>query len=105
MTRTQYWGLLCMALAAGLAGGVLSDQLFSTDPVWAQHRQRVVNSEEYLLVDKTGKTRGGLGLGADGGVALILTARDGTKTLYVSPDEPQTIRLSDNTGKTLWTLP
>lgn len=105
MSRTQYWSLVIIALLAGLVGGFLSDRLFTDDAVWAQHRSKVVNSEEFLLVDKAGKTRGGLGLGADGGVGLILTGKDGTKTLYISPDEPQMIRLSDNTGKTLWALP
>lgn len=105
MTRRQYWSLLLPACLSGLAGGFLSDRLTSMDSVWAQHRQKVVNSEEFLLVDKSGKTRGGLGLGPDGGVGLVLTGKDGTRTLYISPDEPQTVRLYDNTGKTLWAVP
>jgi len=105
MTRKQYWTVLFLASASGLVGGFLSERLIPTDSVWAQHRQKVVNSEEFLLVDKAGKTRGGLGLGRDGGVGLILTGKDGTKILYISPDEPQVIRLSDNAGKTLWALP
>ena len=105
MTRRQYWGVLVVASLSGLVGGVLSDRLFSIDSLWAQLRQRVVNSEEFLLVDKAGKTRGGLGLGADGGVGLVLTAKDGTKTLFLSPDEPQVVRLMDQSGKTLWGLP
>lgn len=105
MSRTQYWSLMIMALLAGVVGGFLSGRLFSDDAVWAQQRTRVVNSEEFLLVDKAGKTRGGLGLGADGGVGLVLTDKEGIKTLYISPDEPNSIRLSDNTGKTLWALP
>jgi len=105
MSRRQYWSLMITALLAGVVGGFLSGRLFSDDAVWAQQRSKVVNSEEFLLVDKTGKTRGGLGLGADGGVGLILTGKEGAKILYISPDEPQVIRLSDNTGKTLWALP
>ena len=105
MSRTQYWSLMIMALLAGGVGGFLSGRLFTDDAVWAQQHNRVVNSEEFLLVDKARKTRGGLGLGTDGGVGLILTDKEGIKTLYISPDEPQVIRLSDNTGKTLWALP
>jgi len=105
MTRRQYGSLLILACLSGLAGGFLSERLISTDFVWAQHRQKVVNSEEFLLVDKAGKTRGGLGLGPDGGVGLILTGKDGTRTLYIYPDEPQAVRLYDNTGKTLWAAP
>jgi hypothetical protein len=97
--------MLVTALLAGLAGGFLSDRLFSTESVWAQHRNKVVNSEEYLLVDQAGKTRGGLGLGPDGSVGLILRDKEGNKTLYISPDEPQVLRLTDNAGKTIWVLP
>ena len=105
MYRTQYWSMMIMALLAGVVGGFLSGRLFTDDAVWAQQRNKVVNSEEFLLVNKVGKTRGGLGLGPDGAVGLILTDKEGIKTLYISPDEPQMIRLSDNTGKTLWALP
>jgi hypothetical protein len=105
MTGRQYWSVLIMALVGGVAGGFLASWLFPDEAVWAQHRSRVVNSEEFLLVDKAGKTRGGLGLGADGGVGLILTDKEGTKTLYVSPDEPQALRLYDKSGKTLWAAP
>lgn len=105
MTGRQYWSVLIMAVVGGVAGGFLSARLFPDEAVWAQQRSRVVNSEEFLLVDKTGKTRGGLGLGADGGVGLILTDKEGTKTLYLSPDEPQALRLSDKSGKTLWAAP
>ncbi len=83
----------------------MSGRLVTDDPVWAQQRHKVVNSEEFLLVDRAGKTRGGLGLGPDGGVGLILTDKEGTKTLYISPDEPQVLRLTDKTGKTLWAAP
>ena len=105
MTGRQYWSVLIMAVAGGVAGGFLSARFFPDEAVWAQQRSRVVNSQEFLLVDKAGKTRGGLGLGADGGVGLILTDKEGIKTLYISPDESNVIRLSDNTGKTLWALP
>jgi hypothetical protein len=105
MKRTQYVTVLAMAMLAGLMGGLLSSRFMSVEPAWAQQRHRVVNSEEFLLVDRSGKTRGGLGLGPDGGVGLILTDREGTKTLYISPDEAQVLRLSDKTGKTLWAAP
>jgi hypothetical protein len=101
----QYWGVLAVGLLSGLVGGVLSDRLLSTDTVWAQLRQKVVYSEEFLLVDKNGKPRGGLGLGADGAVGLTLAGRDGIKILYVSPDDPHVLRLADKSGKTLWELP
>jgi hypothetical protein len=105
MTGKQYWFVVLMALVGGVAGGFLSSRLFPEETVWAQQRSRVVNSEEFLLVDKAGKTRGGLGLGPDGGVGLILTDKEGTKTLYISPDEPHVLRLSDKSGKTLFAVP
>lgn len=105
MNKLQYGTMLGAAMLAGLVGGLLSGRWAADEPVWAQQHNRVVNSEEFLLVDKAGKTRGGLGLGADGGVGLILTDKEGSKTLYISPDEPQILRLSDKTGKTLWAAP
>lgn len=101
----QYWGVLAVGLLSGLVGGVLAERWLAPDSAWAQLRQKVIYSEEFLLVDKNGKPRGGLGLGTDGSVGLTLAGRDGIKTLYISPDDPHVLRLADKSGKTLWALP
>ncbi len=104
MRRRDYWLMLAAMTVAGMIGGALSAWYFTSDPAFAQQRHKVVNAEEFLLVDKTGKTRAGLGLGPDGGIGLILVAKNGSKTLHLSPDDPMILKLEDN-GKVIWSAP
>ena len=82
-----------VAVLAGFVGGVLSSQLMTSAPVQAQARAQGVTAEEFFLVDKFGKVRAGLGLDDNGEVGLILTNKDGSKKLYVSPDEKAVLKL------------
>ena len=87
---------LVIAMAAflgGIVGGVLSDQLLSGGTVHAQ-KANGVNAEEFLLLDQAGKARAGLGLDAHGEVGLVLTSKDGSRTLTLSADDPRAIKLT-----------
>jgi len=64
-----------------------------------------VNAEEFLLLDESGKARAGLGLDHQGEVGLVLTSRDGNRTLALSPDGPIAIKLTDRSGRVLWSTP
>ncbi|MEW6542783.1 MAG: hypothetical protein AB1411_04135 [Nitrospirota bacterium] len=105
MDRKQFATVLMVAALAGLVGGALSGRFWATDPAWAQQRFKVVNAEEFLLVDKFGRTRAGLGLDANGEIGLVLTGREGNRRLYFSPDEKQALRLLDKDNRVLWAAP
>jgi hypothetical protein len=64
-----------------------------------------VNAEEFLLLDQSGKARAGLGLDQNGEVGLVLTSRDGNRTLALSPDGPVAIKVTDRSGRVLWSAP
>ena len=56
---------IILALAAGLVGGVISNQLFATRPAFAdkkQMQQKIVIAEEFRIVDKFGNTIGSFGI-------------------------------------------
>ena len=64
-----------------------------------------VNAEEFLLLDSSGKARAGLGLDKNGEVGLVLTSRDGSWTVALSPDHRFVLKLSDQSGRVLWSVP
>jgi hypothetical protein len=64
-----------------------------------------VNAEEFLLLDASGKARAGLGLDKNGEVGLVLTSRDGNRKLALSPDDRFAVKLSDQSGRVLWSAP
>jgi hypothetical protein len=105
MNRKEYGTVAALALMAGLAGGLLAGRVFVDEPAMAQQRHKVVNSEEFLLVDRFGKTRAGLGLDPKGEVGLILLNKDGSRNLYLSPDENNVLQLKDKEGRVLWSAP
>ncbi len=105
MTRKEYALVLLTAMISGLVGGVVGERVFTTGVAVAQQKAHAVNAEEFLLVDPNGKARAGLGLDAQGEVGLVLTSRDGGKTLYLSPDEPVALKLVDKSGRVLWGAP
>ena len=88
----------------GIVGGVLSDQFFSGRAVQAQ-KVNGVNAEEFLLLDQAGKARAGLGLDANGEVGLVLTSKDGSRTLTLSADDPRAIKLTERGGRVLLSMP
>ena len=102
MTRMQYLVLLGAAILAGILGGALSERFFTESLAVAQPKSKGVSAEEFLLLDKAGKVRAGLGLDANGEIGLVMTSKDGTRKLYLSPDESSAVRLVDRNGKVLW---
>lgn len=105
MNRTEFAAVLAVALVGGFLGGLCAERLLSADTALAQQRMKVVNSEEFLLVDKFGRTRAGLGLDHNGEVGLVLLGKEGSRSLHFTPDEPQALKLKDKTGKVLWAAP
>jgi hypothetical protein len=104
MTRREYATIVVVAAASGLLGGAMAGWLLTSEPALAQQRNRV-KAEEFLLLDRSGKTRAGLGLDANGEVGFVLTDKAGNRSLYISPDERQALRLRDKDGQVLWAAP
>lgn len=105
MRRNELAAVLAMALVGGFLGGLFAERFLNVEPAQAQQRMKVVNSEEFLLVDKFGRTRAGLGLDSNGEVGLVLLGKDGNRSLHLTPDEPQALKVKDKTGKVLWAAP
>lgn len=104
MTRWHYALHLVVVLIGSIAGGTLGGWWMATPPAVAQ-KPNGLHAEEFLLLDQNGKARAGLGLDRNGEVGLILTSRDGNKKLALSPDEASAIKLTDRSGRVLWSVP
>lgn len=104
MKQDRFILVLIAAFLGGIIGGVVSDQIFSGRSAQAQ-KANGVNAEEFLLLDAGGKARAGLGLDAKGEVGLVLTNKDGSRTLSLSPDDPVAIKLTERGGRVLWGAP
>ena len=104
MKRSRLALLLFTCFVGSLLGGMLAERLFDRSIVHAQ-KANGVNAEEFLLLDQAGKARAGLGLDANGEVGLVLTSRDGNRTLALSPDGPAAIKLTDRSGRIVWSAP
>jgi hypothetical protein len=104
MKLVQPMTIVMAAFLGGMVGGVLSDQLLSGKTVQAQ-KTNGVNAEEFLLLDQAGKARAGLGLDANGEVGLVLTSKDGSRKLTLSPDDPKAITLVERGGRVLLSMP
>ena len=104
VTHRRFVLLLLAAFAGGSVGGVVSDQWFAGKPAQAQ-KTNGVNAGEFLLLDQTGKARAGLGLDREGEVGLVLTSKDGSRTLTLSPDDRRAIKLVERDGRVLWAVP
>ncbi|TKS61929.1 MAG: hypothetical protein EWM72_00054 [Nitrospira sp.] len=83
---------------------MVSDQVLSSKSAQAE-KTNGVNAEEFLLLDSRGKARAGLGLDANGEVGLVLTSKDGNRTLTLSPDDRSAIKLVERGGRVLWQAP
>ena len=103
MTKMQMVLVLTTFLGS-LIGGMLGERMFVSGVGYAQ-KPNGVNAEEFLLVDQAGRARAGLGLDANGEVGLVLTSRDGNRTLALSPDGPLAVKLTDRSGRILWSAP
>ena len=105
MTRIQYAILVATMFLSGFLGGAMSEHLFSGGITSAASKTNGVSAEEFLLLDKDGKARAGLGLDANGEVGLVLTSKDGNRRLYLSPDDRVALKLADRNGKVIWSAP
>jgi len=87
-----------------MTGGALSGWWFAPSSVTAQ-KINGMNAEEFLLLDASGKARAGLGLDKNGEVGLVMVSRDGNRKLALSPDDRFAVKLSDQSGRVLWSAP
>ena len=104
VTHLKFLSLVGAAFLGGIIGGLLSSWAVSSSSVQAQ-KPNGVNAEEFLLLDSKGKARAGLGLDADGEVGLVLSSKDGQRTLTFSPDERVAIKLVERGGRVVWGAP
>ena len=104
MTKLSWVLVLATTFVGSVTGGLVGERLFVSGLVHAQ-KPNGVNAEEFLLLDQSGKARAGLGLDANGEVGLVLTSRDGNRTLALSPDGPVAVKLTDRSGRVLWSAP
>lgn len=104
MSRRQFGFLIGVTFIGSLMGGAISGWWLAPSLVGAQ-KANGVNAEEFLLLDASGKARAGLGLDQNGEVGLVLTSRDGSRKLALSPDDRFAVKLSDQSGRVLWSAP
>ena len=104
MSRWHFGFLVIVTFVGSIIGGALSGWWLAPSPVKAQ-KINGVNAEEFLLLDTSGKARAGLGLDKNGEVGLVLTSRDGNRKLVLSPDDRFAVKLSDQSGRILWSAP
>ena len=104
MSRRRFGFLVVVTLVGSTMGGALSGWWLAPSPIKAQ-KTNGVNAEEFLLLDTNGKARAGLGLDKNGEVGLVLTSRDGNRKLVLSPDDRFAVKLSDQSGRVLWSAP
>lgn len=104
MSRGQFGFLVVVTFVGSIVGGALNGWWLAPSPVKAQ-KTNGVNAEEFLLLDTNGKARAGLGLDKNGEVGLVLTSRDGSRKLALSPDDRLVVKLSDQSGRVLWSAP
>lgn len=104
MSRRQYGFLIVVTFVGSFIGGAVSGWWLAPSLVGAQ-KANGVNAEEFLLLDANGKARAGLGLDQNGEVGLVLTSRDGSRKLALSPDDRFAVKLSDQNGRVLWSAP
>ena len=104
MSRWYFGFLIIVTFVGSITGGVFSGWWLAPSPVKAQ-KINGVNAEEFLLLDTSGKARAGLGLDKNGEVGLVLMSRDGNRKLALSPDDRFAVKLSDQSGRVLWSAP
>ena len=104
MNRGRFGFLVVVAFVGSIIGGALSGWWLAPSSIKAQ-KTNGVNAEEFLLLDTSGKARAGLGLDKNGEVGLVLKSRDGNRTLALSPDDRSAVKLSDQSGRVIWSAP
>jgi hypothetical protein len=102
---TPRWVLVLLTTFLGsMTGSMIGERMFPLGIAGAQ-KPNGVQAEEFLLLDQSGKARAGLGLDQNGEVGLILTSRDGSRKLALSPDVSAAMKLTDRSGRVLWAAP
>ena len=101
---TAFWVLVVVTFVGGITGGAFSGWWLAPPPAKAQ-KANVVNAEEFLLLDTSGKARAGLGLDKNGEVGLVLMSRDGSRKLALSPEDQFVVKLFDQSGRVLLSAP
>ena len=104
MRRWHFWFLVMITFVGYIIGGALSGWWLAPALVKAQ-KVNVMNAEEFVLLDTSGKARAGLGLDKNGEVGLVMMSRDGNRKLALSPDDRLAVKLSDQSGRILWSAP
>jgi hypothetical protein len=104
VSRWHFGFLVVVTFVGSIIGGAFSGWWLAPSFVKAQ-KTNGVNAEEFLLLDASGKARAGLGLDKNGEVGLVLTSRDGNRRLALSPDDRFVVKLSDQSGRVLWSAP
>jgi len=104
VSRWHFGFLVIVAFVGSMTGGALSGWWFAPSSVTAQ-KINGMNAEEFLLLDASGKARAGLGLDKNGEVGLVMVSRDGNRKLALSPDDRFAVKLSDQSGRVLWSAP
>ena len=109
MEKRDYTLVIAVAAAAGLLGGALSIRLLPITPVFAQdpgRHEKVIEAEEFRLVEKDGKPCGRFHVDRSGRPALILFDKHGEvrAVLGVTPNGSPHLALSDKDGKVRATL-
>ena len=104
MERKQCSLTAVLALVAGLVGGVVSSQFFIGFPVFAEKKanaQKIVEAEEFRLVDAHGKVLGGLRVTPSGEAELALFSAGGANGVVLTlEDEGGTwLFMLDKNGK------
>jgi hypothetical protein len=104
VSRWHFGFLIVATFVGSIIGGALSGWWLAPSAARAQ-KTHGVNAEEFLLLDTSGKARAGLGLDKNGEVGLVLMSRDGNRRLSLSPDDRFSVKLSDQSGRILWSAP
>ena len=105
MTQIRFAILVAATFIGSMLGGAMSERFFTGGVAGAQSKSANVSAEEFLLLDKNGKVRAGLGLDSKGEVGLILTSKDDNYRLYLSPDDRLALKLADKSGTVIWSAP
>ena len=86
MSKKQYSLMVVVAFVGGLMGGVLSSQLLMGQPAHADNKakaQKIIEAEEFRVVDKDGRKRAQLMLTDLGSPALLLRDENEVIRLHV----------------------
>ncbi len=104
MSKAQFRILMLLTVVSGLVGGALSDLLFRGLPARAAQTTtapKVIEAQEFRLVDEAGNNRAALAFNVVGNPALFMYDAEGELRLQllVSEDEGAGVALYDGTGQ------